>query len=235
MRKHGIERFRERLAVALGDEKPRAFAQRSDFSEGSIRSYLSGDTYPALDRLLRLASDLGVDPSWLATGHAERTHFFQESRDASDSHEEPDDFAYIEGMTTTSEGVGRTLYAVRRDWLKSRGLEPTHLRFLVTREDDMAPTIKPGDRLLCETLMHRADNGSTIGLAPDELPSAGGIYLLRIGDKGPTTLRRLRLDMGGGLVLSADADESLHLHIRDKDQLRRTHILARAVALWRDL
>lgn len=218
----GMECFSKRLLEALGGEKPRAFAQRSDFSEGAVRSYLSGDTYPALDRLALLAQSLGVDAKWLAFGAGDQSISGDEGSD---------EFVHVTQMAGRNGVINRS-HAFRADWLKEQGLEPSRLSVTETREDSMEPTVQPGDLLLCETYMHRTETNIVIGLAPGELPPQDGIYFIRRGDKGPTSLRRLRLDMAGGFIISADADSSVQLHANN-DVLAGISILARVVSLQR--
>ena len=215
----GIERFKDRLVVAMRDEKPRAIAQRTDFSEGALRSYMSGDTYPALDRLQRLAFDLGVDPNWLATGQGEE--------------EVADDFIFVEQMSISGQALVQRRHAVRRGWVQEQGLDPARLTALEAR-DSMEPTMQPGDVLICESYMHTSDTRIEAGLAPGELPPVDGIYLVRFLHNGsqPTAFRRIRLDMAGGFFLSADADTSVHLHMKG-DALAKLRILARVVMLQR--
>lgn len=227
--------FAERLR-SLADDRGSvsALAKAAGISQSGLQRYLNGGE-PSRKALIAIALACNVSLDWLAMGRGDQSLLRYEPHQEGGYVQEPDDFVYIEEMATAGDGTVSTRHAVRRDWLMARGLEPARLRFLQAREDALAPTIQPGDRLLCETFMHRTDQGDKIGLTPGELPPESGIYWLRLGDKGPTALRRLRLDMGGGLVLSADADQSLHLHLQGEDQLRRNHILARAVALWRDL
>lgn len=142
-----------------------------------------------------------------------------------------DEFVYVTQMAG-SNGVINRLHAFRADWLKEQGLEPQHLSVMETRDDAMAPTIQPGDLLLCQTYMHRDGSNIAIGLAPGELPPQDGIYMIRRGGKGPSSLRRLRLDMAGGAIISADADSSVHLHA-SSDVLEGILIEARVVSFQR--
>lgn len=64
IRDPGIGRFRDRLKEALAGEALKPFAKRAGISEGSIFSYLSGQTYPALDRLDAICTATGRSASW---------------------------------------------------------------------------------------------------------------------------------------------------------------------------
>ncbi|HCS3364943.1 TPA: helix-turn-helix transcriptional regulator, partial [Shigella flexneri] len=54
-----IMRFKERLEEAMNGESSRAFAAKCGLSDGVIRNYLSGKTYPSLDRLAQIAYATG--------------------------------------------------------------------------------------------------------------------------------------------------------------------------------
>lgn len=150
--------------------------------------------------------------------------------------QEADDFVYIEEMASTEEGVLSRRHAVRRDWLAAQGLEPSRLSFLETREDAMAPTIQPGDLLLCETYQHRTEGQIKTGLTPGELPPQDGIYIVRfiLDNATNSAIRRLRLDMAGGLISIMEAEDH-HIHLSEAKQLERIQIVARVVASWRSL
>ncbi|OSM04878.1 helix-turn-helix domain-containing protein [Magnetofaba australis] len=63
-----LRQFAERLREAIGNESVRGFARECGLSEGVLRNYLRGSTYPTLDRLAAIAAAANVDLSWLATG-----------------------------------------------------------------------------------------------------------------------------------------------------------------------
>ncbi|EIP2837866.1 helix-turn-helix domain-containing protein [Salmonella enterica] len=70
---HGtINRFGERLKVAMKGMSNAELARRSGMSETTIRKYLQGKIYPALDSLAIVADACGVSLTWLATGKQER-------------------------------------------------------------------------------------------------------------------------------------------------------------------
>ncbi|CAD5744029.1 helix-turn-helix domain-containing protein [Escherichia coli] len=63
-----INRFGERLKVAMKGMSNAELARRSGMSETTIRKYLQGKIYPALDSLAIVADACGVSLTWLATG-----------------------------------------------------------------------------------------------------------------------------------------------------------------------
>lgn len=66
--RNGIARFKDRLREAMGKESGNSLAKRCGMSEAVIRAYLSGKTYPSLDRLAILAEKCEVSIEWLANG-----------------------------------------------------------------------------------------------------------------------------------------------------------------------
>ncbi|MEQ5119531.1 helix-turn-helix domain-containing protein [Morganella morganii] len=69
--RNGITQFKDRLKQAMGNESGNSFAKRCGISEASVRAYLSGKTYPSLDKLAVLAEKCEVPISWLANGDNE--------------------------------------------------------------------------------------------------------------------------------------------------------------------
>lgn len=62
-----IGHLADRLKQIIGKEPVRAFAQRADVSEGTVRNLLSGGV-PKLDSLINIAEAGGVTVEWLSTG-----------------------------------------------------------------------------------------------------------------------------------------------------------------------
>ncbi|MAP35668.1 MAG: hypothetical protein CME75_07845 [Halomonas sp.] len=214
------------ISEVLGGRKKAAKAAGVALS--TFHRWLAGDSVPALDSIARLAKEAGVSLDWIATGEGA---MLPNKNSAEASNAPSDEFVYVTQMAG-SNGVINRVHAFRADWLKEQGLEPQHLSVIENRDDAMAPTIKPGDLLLCQTYMHRDGSNIAIGLAPGELPPQDGIYMIRRGDKGPTSLRRMRLDMTGGVIISADADSSVQVHVF-KDPMAGISTLARVVSFQR--
>ncbi|MCC8379539.1 helix-turn-helix domain-containing protein [Xenorhabdus sp. PB30.3] len=63
-----INRFGERLKIAMNGMSNNAFAKQCCWSEKMIRNYLNGESYPSLDRLAVIANVSGCSIGWLATG-----------------------------------------------------------------------------------------------------------------------------------------------------------------------
>ncbi|HGM4089141.1 MULTISPECIES: helix-turn-helix domain-containing protein [Pseudomonas] len=64
----GIGGFPQRLREAIGMNSLRGFSRDCKLSEATLRSYLSGETYPTLDRLEQIAGAAGMSPITLAFG-----------------------------------------------------------------------------------------------------------------------------------------------------------------------
>ncbi len=68
-----LGRFPERLKETIGEDSLRKFAGKCGLSEGVLRSYLRGNTYPTLDRLDAIAAAGGIRAAWLALGEGGKT------------------------------------------------------------------------------------------------------------------------------------------------------------------
>ena len=69
--KTGVINFKNRLTLLLEGLSGNAFAKKVGMSEAVIRDYLSGKTYPSLNRLAIIAQKCDVPIEWLATGKGE--------------------------------------------------------------------------------------------------------------------------------------------------------------------
>ena len=63
-----IERFNERLKEAINGESNTSFAKKCGLSETVIRNYLSGKTYPGIDKLPAIAAASGRSVEWFING-----------------------------------------------------------------------------------------------------------------------------------------------------------------------
>ncbi|WP_241159800.1 helix-turn-helix domain-containing protein [Pseudomonas aeruginosa] len=64
----GIGYFKIRLKQAISSQSLRGFSKECGLSEATLRSYLSGETFPTLDRLEQIAQAAGTSAMWLAFG-----------------------------------------------------------------------------------------------------------------------------------------------------------------------
>lgn len=87
-----IMRFKDKLKEAMGNDSSRVFAAKCGLSDGVIRNYLSGKTYPSLDRLALIASASGRSIEWFIVAddsqHNEHKNTQQDTQSNPAVHEE---------------------------------------------------------------------------------------------------------------------------------------------------
>ena len=171
-----IEGFSSRLLAVIGEESVRSFARKSGFSEGVIRNYIHGDTYPTLDRLAVLATVGGCSVEWLAVGNQ------QPVNDAvlTALPYQPDD----------EEGISSCLIGLNLDWV---GVLAENQDFLVSQvitDDAMSPLLKKGDLVVVDISRKQWDDS--------------GIYLFEL--EGRWVSRRIELLLNGTIRVSGDND-----------------------------
>lgn len=64
----GINRFSERLRIAMNDMPNVELARKSGVSESAIRSYLKGASFPSIDKIEAIALACNAPMEWLITG-----------------------------------------------------------------------------------------------------------------------------------------------------------------------
>lgn len=193
----------------MGSEKPRAFAKRSGVSEGAVRSYLSGDTFPGLDRLVHLAQALSVDPQWLAFGLEEQA-----------PKSEMADYAFVplyDAQCSAGHGAWNegcqvlTHISFTRYSLRKQGLTPEHLSAIRVDGESMEPVLHSGDTVLVD------HTRTTI--------EGEGIYVLRLD--GHLYAKRLQRGFDGVSIISANP--AYDKIIVPRDRLGELEIVGRAV------
>ncbi|NQY77391.1 MAG: helix-turn-helix transcriptional regulator [Halomonas sp.] len=203
--------FPSRLKSALNGESARAFSRRCGLSEGAIRSYLSGDTYPTLDRLMQIAEASKVDAQWLAFG---------EEKSPSPEVQGMDDYAFVPLYDAQcSAGAGAwnencrvlTHISFTRYSLRKQGLTPEHLSAIRIDGDSMEPVLHSGDTVLID------HTRTTI--------EGEGIYILRLD--GHLYAKRLQRQFNGVSIISANKEYDKVLV--PQDQLHELDIIGRAV------
>ncbi|MDN6854956.1 S24 family peptidase [Pseudomonas sp. CAN2814] len=185
----GIGYFKIRLKQAISSQSLRGFAKDCGLSEATLRSYLSGETFPTLDRLEQIAKAAGASPLWLAFGGEGPA----ESRSAED-----DEYAYIPlydarvsaGHGSWTEGA-RVLaqLAFTRYSLRKKGLDPANLSAIRVSGDSNEPDLRDGDTVVLDHSRTEVDQE--------------GYYVILLGDH--LFAKRLQLQIGGGMaVISAN-------------------------------
>ncbi|EKF9413633.1 helix-turn-helix transcriptional regulator [Vibrio cholerae] len=166
-----IMRFSDRLKEAMNGSSTRAFAKKCSLSESVVRGYLSGTTFPTLNKLPQLAAAAGCSVEWLAAGVATNTNEVLGNFS--------DEFALIpgyriqvsagHGTNAISEEAPCRHLAFRRKWLKYRGFNEKDLVIVWAKGDSMEPTINNNDTLV----VHTGRNA----------PADGHLYIFRNGDE----------------------------------------------------
>jgi phage repressor protein C with HTH and peptisase S24 domain len=176
--------FRERLKDAMGTRAARVFARDSGLSEGAIRSYLSGETYPTLDRLEQIAQAAGVSAMWLAFGEEQQVQRVIED----------DKYSYVPlydarcsaGHGSWAEGTRiLTLLAFTTYSLRKQGLEPSRLSAIRVDGDSMEGLLSDGDTVLIDHGRNALEGEA--------------VYVIRLDDH--LYAKRLQRQIGGGVAV----------------------------------
>ncbi|WP_176227897.1 helix-turn-helix domain-containing protein [Cedecea sp. NFIX57] len=69
----GINRFSERLKVAMNGMPNVTLAAKCGISESAVRSYLKGRSFPGIDKIQAIAEACDAPMTWLITGEAPTT------------------------------------------------------------------------------------------------------------------------------------------------------------------
>lgn len=201
--------FPDRLRKIMGLTKARAFARECGLSEGAIRSYMSGETYPTLDRLAQIAQAKGVDPMWLAFGVVPTPAI------------EDDTYAYIplyDARCSAGHGAwnerARVLarLAFTRYSLRKKGLTPENLACLRADGDSMIGLIDDDDTVM-------------IDQSRDALEGEG-VYVLLMDDH--LYAKRLQRQFDGSITIISE-NKAYHDVIVPKERVTELQIVGRAV------
>ncbi|MCW8334343.1 XRE family transcriptional regulator [Vibrio paucivorans] len=182
-----IIRFKERLADVIGDEAVLSFAKKSGMSEGVMRSYIRGDTFPSLDRLEAIANAAKVDLNWLATGKDLSTQIVEVSNKSLSE----DSVEVVQYDFKASAGAGCLVvsenpvakFEFSREWLIKQGLNGKHLTVVEVYGDSMEPTLLDEDLMLVEVV-------------EDPKQARDGVCVFRIDDE--VLVKRVQYDFASG-------------------------------------
>jgi len=196
----------------MGGEGARAFARKAQLSEGAIRSYLSGETFPTLDRLALISAAAGVDPQWLAFGGRKEAALADPAG--------MDDYAFVPLYDAQcSAGAGSwnessrvlTRLCFTRYSLRKQGLTPDHLSAIRIDGDSMEPVLNSGDTVLID------HTRTTI--------EGEGIYVLRFD--GHLYAKRLQRNFDGVVIISEN--KQYQPVTVPRDRLDELEVIGRAV------
>ncbi len=173
--------FSKRLAETIGSESVRAFSRACGLSDKTLRDYLSGKTYPTLDRLALIADASGRTVNWLATG--DRTNPAIVAPDISENIRVP------EYDVQASAGNGSFIdnemqigeFSFPEAWLRQKKLYGYKLCVISAWGDSMEPSIQHEDSLLLKLL------------DMSEKAAYDGIYVLRLD--GMLLVKRMKYSM----------------------------------------
>jgi transcriptional regulator with XRE-family HTH domain len=206
-----IECFRERLKMVMGAVGARAFARSCALSEGAIRSYLSGDTYPTLDRLEQIAAAAGVSVVWLGFGIDERPPMVVED----------DSYAYVplyDARCSAGSGAwnerSRVLVQLSftRYSLRKKGLTPADLACLRVDGDSMTGLLEDGDTVMIDQSRNALEGE--------------GVYVVLLDDH--LYAKRLQRDFDGSVHIISHNKEYREIVV-PKDRLAELYIVGRVV------
>lgn len=207
--------FRERLKDVMGSTGGRAFARKCGLSEGAIRSYLSGDTYPTLDRLEQIAAAVGVSAVWLAFGES--------SQPKAAPLEAIDDEQYAliplydarcsAGHGSWNEGCTvLTHLAFTRYSLRKKGLEAAQLSAIRVDGDSMEGLLKDGDTVLLD---HRRN-----------ALEGEAVYVIRLDDH--LYAKRLQRQFDGSVHIISQ-NKAYQVMVVPRERLGELEIIGRVV------
>lgn len=149
---NNYEHFSERLKSVVGNDSLRGFAQKCAISPSTLSSYLSGDTFPTLDRLMMIADVSNSSYSWLATGNEAPSSNNAVVVKSDDITEVPQyDLAASAGagsLVISSNPIAKFEFA--NSWLVEQGLNGKRLTVVPVKGDSMEPTLSEGDLMLVE-------------------------------------------------------------------------------------
>lgn len=207
----GIERFKDRLKAIIQGGSLRGFSRECGLSEATLRSYLSGETYPTLDRLEMIARAGKVSPTELAFG----------SSDSQSGVEDGDAYAYIplyDARCSAGNGAWneRSRILVHLSFtcysLRKKGLTPSELACLRVGGDSMTGLLEDGDTVM-------------IDLRRNTLADEG-VYVVMLD--GHLYAKRLQRQFDGSVLIISHNKEYQPMTV-PKDRLAELHIIGRVV------
>ncbi len=207
----GVFNFKSRLILTLEGLSGNAFAKKVGMSEAVIRDYLSGKTYPSLNRLAIIAQKCQVPIEWLATGKGD-------CRLATDM--KPTQTINIPFYDLReihfSEANHRSI-PFDMNWIKRRGFDQKSLIAISAKGDSMEPTISNHDILIINKT--------------DCKPLDGYLYVIQYHDQ--LSIKRIQ-NQGSQLALLCDNSKYPTIVI-DKNDTENFEIMGHAVYVLKDL
>ncbi|OCG27024.1 hypothetical protein A9G11_00445 [Gilliamella sp. wkB108] len=207
----GVIDFKNRLTLVLEGMSGNAFAKKVGMSEAVIRDYLSGKTYPSLNRLAIIALKCDVPIEWLATGKGE-CRLLPES--------------VIKGSINIPfhrlDDTGKPFAKIESipfniNLIKNQGLNCDDLTAVWASGDSMEPTISNHDILIINKVHAK--------------PLDGYLYAVQYDDQ--ISIKRIQ-NQGSNLALLCDNPKYPTIMI-DKNTPQDFAIIGHVVFLLKDL
>ncbi len=138
--KKNLNNFSDRLKLAIGEHTYRAFADVSGVAATTLRDYVTGRSFPTLDRLTAIADASGQSLEWLATGEIPDNRMISVYQ--YDLMVSAGDGSYIDHENPVAK------FEFSEDWLRSQSLFNKVLSIVPVNGDSMEPTLYDGDLII---------------------------------------------------------------------------------------
>ncbi|WP_392559543.1 LexA family transcriptional regulator [Orbus mooreae] len=202
----GISEFKNRLSLAQEGMSGNSFAKKVGMSEAVIRDYLSGKTYPSLNRLAIIAEKCDLPIEWLATGKGGcRLLKNNATPNIIDIPPHPSVLSY---NNEKSNQKTNTTFPFDLSYIKHHNFNITDLYTYRAKGDSMSPTISAGDMLILNTASTLPFDGYIYAVEYGDTPSIKRIQnsgkqflLLSDNEKYPViTIDKLNIDVNFNII-----------------------------------
>ena len=179
-------------------------ASKADIGTTTLQQWETGSREASIETLAKLAKLYQVSPQWLIFGEGDSTAqapapATNPSLEAPAKHVIFDEEFVLIPMYDIEVSAGNGLFsqgvtepikhvAYRKDWIKSKGLDPYHLAVVCNNGDSMETTIPNGSCMLINLLKNQAFDGN--------------IYIIRLDDR--IFVKRTQWIPTGGLRIISD-------------------------------
>lgn len=209
----GVIDFKNRLTLVLEGLSGNAFAKKVGMSEAVIRDYLSGKTYPSLNRLAIIAQKCDIPIEWLATGKGECRLIPETERKG---------FVYIPFYLLKDNQTDTAFVEIESipfdvTLIKHQQFNNEDLRVVWAKGDSMEPTISNHDILVINTAHIK--------------PIDGYLYAVQYDDQ--ISIKRIQ-NQGSNIALLCDNSKYPTI-IVDKNQPQDFKIIGHVVYLLKNL
>lgn len=215
----GVIGFKERLQIVLQGQSGNAFSKKVGMSEAVIRDYLSGKTYPSLNRLAVISQKCGVPFEWLATGKGS-CHLVSGNNSSNVSYIPVYDIysaniTEVDNKDITQNSIIRYM-PFPSNWIERHRFNEEDIIICNAKGDSMMPTISDNDTLF----INKANTN----------PFDGYMYLVNFG--GALSIKRIQ-NHGAYLLLLCDNNKYQDIKI-EQDQDVNFNIIGRIVGIFKD-